>query len=225
MVEEIFKRLPVEELDITGVEDWLEQMALKGYFFYKIIFGWWYFKIGEPQEVRYRIDPGIKKANEIESEKKDDYEALGWHYIYTHKDFYHIFMADAQETEELHTDPPVEKLALKRLERMLWFSLAPCVSILVIQYLIFPNARERLLTVIKYPLVYLTSVEANTIIMYLILLYLAVQTCFTLKKMHTLRKELAEGKDIRYESHIRKRKKYKSLKSGITMMIMLLFTP
>lgn len=39
MVEEIFKRLPVEELDITGVEDWLEQMALKGCFFIRSSLG------------------------------------------------------------------------------------------------------------------------------------------------------------------------------------------
>lgn len=32
MVAEITKKLPVGQLDVAEVEDWLEQMALKGYY-------------------------------------------------------------------------------------------------------------------------------------------------------------------------------------------------
>lgn len=209
MEDEVLKRLPVEELDTMGVEDWLEQMALQGNFFNKIAVGWCYFKTGEPKKVRYRIDTGVKKAAKIEPDKKEDYEALGWHYIYTHRDKYHIFMADDPDTEELHTDPSVENMALKRLERTLWLDLIPFGILFVLQWF-FPKARIEFMSVIKYPLLSFINIDLNVVIMYLLLLFLTAQTCCTLKKMHTLRKNLAKGKTIRFDVPPGKREKYKT---------------
>lgn len=221
MEDEILKRMPMEELDVISVEDWLEQMAQQGYFLDDVACGWWHFKIREPKEVRYRIDPDVRKAGKIEPQKKEDYEALGWHYVYTHKDMYHIFMAEDSETEELHTDASVESMALKRLEKSTWFFLVP-FAILFIAPILFPHRGLGFTAFLKYPVTNLIGSDAVIMVVYLLYTYIAIQTFSNLKRMHTLRKNLAAGIDIRYDAGIRKRKRYNYRRRNFSLFILLL---
>ena len=76
-------RLPAaSELDLTGMENWLEEMALKGLYLK------WYrsflccFTRGEPKRVRVRLEPNPRYSLEIQlsDEKKEFYRELGWSY-------------------------------------------------------------------------------------------------------------------------------------------------
>lgn len=222
MVAEITRGLPVNQMDVVAIEDWLEQMALKGYFLEDIVLRWWHFKIMEPKEVRYRLDLGVEKKGLIDPVKKEDYEALGWHYIYTHKGSYHIFMADDPETEELHTDPAVESMTLKKWEKNLVVLLALFIYGGIISGLGTSSSPLEFMTFIKYPFLSLTGAYVWVIFGYLLLWALILRTGLTLRKVHILRKSLAEGKDIRYDSGTRIRKKYNQRWSILFFIIILL---
>ena len=117
--EQHLEKLPVNEMDLRAVEDWLGQMAGKGYFLDETAWSWWYFNIGEPANVRYRIEPIDEKNGKLDPQIKEDYETMGWKYVTSHKGMYHIFLAESEETEEFHTDPLVRNLALKGYEKKL----------------------------------------------------------------------------------------------------------
>lgn len=119
MKKEIMKRLPFTEINIPGIEAWLDQMALEGYFLIDTAGTSWYFAEGEPKNIRYRLDAVTEKGAMPSPEKREDYQAMGWNYVLTHRRMYHIFRADDPDTAELHSDGLVESLSLKRLEKSL----------------------------------------------------------------------------------------------------------
>lgn len=222
MNAEISKRLPVGELDVAEIEDWLEQMALQGYFLDDIALFWWHFNRKEPKEVRYRLDLEGAKKGRIEAQKREDYEALGWHYVYTHGDYYHIFMTDDPGVEELHTDPIVESMVLRKLEKRLSGIFALLFYIGLMQGLNLRSAHMGFLELVNYPLLFFTSQDVWTIFGYLFICCWFVRICLSLMKLRALRKALAEGRDIRYHSDLRKRKKYSKRWSNLFFGILIL---
>lgn len=192
MVNERTALLPVDYLDIEGVQDWLESMALEGYFLDDTIGIWWHFNGGEPGAVRYRIDPDVKKRGRIEPEKKEDFEAMGWHYVLTFQE-YHIFMAEDPDTAELHTDGRVESIALKRLEKGIKWDIISFLIIFLLPYFTSRTYRTGLLSAIRYPLIFLTGDNAIMIVAYLLLAAVLIKTGFSYKRMRSLRRALDEG--------------------------------
>lgn len=83
MLNETTKILPVDELDIKGIQSWLEEMAQQGFYLDDTIGTWWHFNGGEAKTVRYRIDPCGKNTGKINPEKKQVFEDMGWHYVVT----------------------------------------------------------------------------------------------------------------------------------------------
>lgn len=123
MKKEIMKRLPFTEINIPGIEAWLDQMALEGYFLIDTAGTSWYFVEGEPKNIRYRLDAVTEKGAMPSPEKREDYQAMGWNYVLTHRRMYHVFRADDPEAAELHSDGLVESLSLKQLEKSLGVDL------------------------------------------------------------------------------------------------------
>lgn len=119
MKTERYKYPPVSTFDIKEIENWLEEMAAEGWFLKEAGSYAWFFEAGEPENVRYRIDPATEKKGKLNQEKRLDYEEMGWRYIATQQRFYHIFMSDDPETEELHTDAVVESFSARMLEKRL----------------------------------------------------------------------------------------------------------
>lgn len=103
----VFKIPAASELDLTGMENWLEELARKGLYLK------WYrpflccFVRGEPKRVRVRLEPNPRHTLEIElsDEKEEFYRELGWSYACEIAHNALVFYNDDPAAPELHTDP------------------------------------------------------------------------------------------------------------------------
>ena len=103
MKKERIRRIPVNDMDIKAVERWLNDMAARGLFLSSTGSSWWRFYEDEPEEVRYRLEPVEERDGKLDHLKNEDYEKMGWKYVASHKDWYHIYLAQSGTAEELHT--------------------------------------------------------------------------------------------------------------------------
>ena len=123
----IVRRLvPVDYLDLDGLELWLEDMAAKGLHFQK--FGTFFarFRPGEPARVRYHAEPTEKGWTTIPVQAAD-YGDMGWNYV-GKIGYLALFRAADPDAPEFHTDPVAQSYTLdrltKRLTRFVWLLLA-----------------------------------------------------------------------------------------------------
>lgn len=159
MKKERYKYPPVSIFDIKEIEDWLEEMAAEGWYLNEAGSYAWHFEAGEPGNVRYRIDPATEKKGKPDEEKRLDYEEMGWRYAATQREFYHIFMSDDPEAEELHTDAVVESFSVRMLEKKLKNELLE--GVLILALLLF-NAFTVLRDWVRYPVLTLMEMRAAT---------------------------------------------------------------
>lgn len=110
MKQEHLEVLPVEAGNFKAVEDWLMQMAKKGYLLTETAWDFWYFAEAPPSEVRYRLDAVADvRAESPKPERIEAYEAAGWQYVTTHKGYYHILMTEDPWAEEPSLKRPLEE--------------------------------------------------------------------------------------------------------------------
>ncbi len=117
----IYRHPPCPAYEIRRFEQWLEDMAAKGWFLEKDPFfcGFAGFHQDEPKAVRYRLQPAPKKAG-IFARRDRQQDAIdlaaeyGWTFLGDHQDFF-IFYADDPALPELDTDPQVQAMALHGL--------------------------------------------------------------------------------------------------------------
>lgn len=162
MKKEIMRRLPFTEINIPGIEAWLDQMALEGYFLMDTAGTSWYFTEGEPKNIRYRLDAVTEKGAMPSPEKREDYQAMGWNYVLTHRRMYHIFRADDPEAAELHSDGLVESLSLKQLEKSLGTDLIIIAATVLFWFLLYLRTGHGLF---NYPVLTLTMPDLRFIFM------------------------------------------------------------
>lgn len=122
----VFKIPAASEYDLTGMENWLEEMAQKGLYLK------WYrsficcFVRGEPKKARVRLEPNPRHMLEIEltEDKEAFYRDLGWHFACEISQSALVFYADSPDVPELHTDPTllVEQMRalIRRVNRQSW---------------------------------------------------------------------------------------------------------
>lgn len=216
------EKLPVNEMDLRAVEDWLGQMAGKGYFLDETAWSWWYFNIGEPANVRYRIEPNDEKNGKLDPQKKEDYETMGWKYVTSHKSMYHIFLAESEETEEFHTDPLVRNLALKGYEKKLRSlgisSIVAFSSFFVICYKTISREARGIGLFIANPffLYYALGI--------LLLIIFGYQNISAFRRIKKWREKLGSGEDEELPVETGKKKRYSSLTNHIvTILIVAVF--
>ncbi|MCB6608307.1 DUF2812 domain-containing protein [[Clostridium] symbiosum] len=190
MKTERYKYPPVSTFDIKEIENWLEEMAAEGWFLKEAGPYAWLFEAGEPENVRYRIDPATEKKGKLDEEKRLDYEAMGWRYAATHRDFYHIFMSDDPEAEELHTDEMVESFSARMLEKRLRNELVGGVLVVALMAL---NGFSVLKALVQYPV--LTLIEMRPAMVFYQIFYIIwfvgwISVCV---KIYRRRKCLAAG--------------------------------
>lgn len=123
----IARRLvPVDFLDLDGIELWLEEMAARGLHFQK--FGTFFaqFRPGEPARVRYHAEPTEKGENTIPAQASD-YGDMGWSYV-GKIGYLALFRTADPVAPEFHTDPVAQSYTLdrltRRLTRFVWLLLA-----------------------------------------------------------------------------------------------------
>ena len=112
---------PANIYDTAANESWLEDQAAQGWHLTGMA-GWrGIFQRGEPAQVRYRMQPVGKKKERPAEEVRDLYGALGWEYVCTLENLFHIWRCDDPSAPELDTDPVVQELGYGYLKRrMAW---------------------------------------------------------------------------------------------------------
>ena len=118
--------VPCPDYDVPAMESWLEEQALRGWFLSKedgFFLGLACFEASTPKRVRYRLDaiPKEKAFAEYPENKASAIklaQELGWDYVTERKEFL-IYRCENADLPELHTDPAVQALSLKRVQSAL----------------------------------------------------------------------------------------------------------
>ena len=98
------KLVPVDFLDIHGIESWLEDMAARGLFFTGMGSCFARFRRGRPMPIRYHAEPSGSGPASLAREQVDYSAGRGWHYAGPFGQAFAVYWADDLETKEFHTD-------------------------------------------------------------------------------------------------------------------------
>ena len=110
-------RLPAGLYDVAANETWLEEMAAKGYAIQRIQGTRVYFVKGEAKAVRFRMQPLQRKGETGEDDRLAVYRDLGWEYVGSVGDLYHLWCCGDPAAPELDTDPVVQADGYRYLKR------------------------------------------------------------------------------------------------------------
>lgn len=120
-----WRLFPCPPYDVEGMESWLGDMAARGWMLEKdgFFLGTASFVRGEPAHVRYRLAAAPKKAGLWDAdsgapsrEARELNEDFGWEYVDRRGQFY-IYRNTDSEARELETDPRVQALAIRAVEK------------------------------------------------------------------------------------------------------------
>lgn len=192
MKKERIRRIPVNDMDIKAVERWLNDMAACGLFLSSTGSSWWRFYEDEPEEVRYRLEPVEERDGKLDHLKNEDYEKMGWKYVASHKDWYHIYLAQSGTAEELHTDPFVKSMLFQKYQKSLW-SIA--LSDMIILGVLIMGIYRLFSTEVSGPALFLASpLFLQNAVVGTLLLIMPLRTAAAIYKVWKLRKDLENGK-------------------------------
>lgn len=192
MKKERIRRIPVNDMDIKAVERWLNDMAARGLFLSSTGSSWWRFYEDEPEEVRYRLEPVEERDGKLDHLKNEDYEKMGWKYVASHKDWYHIYLAQSGTAEELHTDPFVKSMLFQKYQKSLW-SIA--LSDMIILGVLIMGIYRLFSTEVSGPALFLASpLFLQNAVIGTLLLIMPLRTAAAIYKVWKLRKDLENGK-------------------------------
>ena len=192
MKKERIRRIPVNDMDIKAVERWLNDMAARGLFLSSTGSSWWRFYEDEPEEVRYGLEPVEERDGKLDHLKNEDYEKMGWKYVASHKDWYHIYLAQSGTAEELHTDPFVKSMLFQKYQKSLW-SIA--LSDMIILGVLIMGIYRLFSTEVSGPALFLASpLFLQNAVVGTLLLIMPLRTAAAIYKVWKLRKDLENGK-------------------------------
>ena len=192
MKKERIRRIPVNDMDIKAVERWLNDKAARGLFLSSTGSSWWRFYEDEPEEVRYRLEPVEERDGKLDHLKNEDYEKMGWKYVASHKDWYHIYLAQSGTAEELHTDPFVKSMLFQKYQKSLW-SIA--LSDMIILGVLIMGIYRLFSTEVSGPALFLASpLFLQNAVVGTLLLIMPLRTAAAIYKVWKLRKDLENGK-------------------------------
>ena len=119
--------VPVDFLDLDGLELWLEEMAAKGLHFQGFGALFAHFQRGAPAQVRYHAEPTPDKRRDVIPGQAADCGELGWRYV-GKIGWLAIFRTIAPDAPDFHTDPVTQSYTLERMTRTMtrytWLLLA-----------------------------------------------------------------------------------------------------
>lgn len=79
-MKRVRKLVPVDFLDMHGIESWLEDMAARGLFFTEMGSCFARFRRGRPMPIRYHAEPSGSVPASLAREQVDYSAGRGWHY-------------------------------------------------------------------------------------------------------------------------------------------------
>lgn len=123
--KEYRRMVPCPAYDISGMENWLADMAEEGLHLVKdgIFAGIATFEYNEPKKVKYRLEAAQKNTSmwsddggEPDAEQIELSEKYAWEYVAKLRDFY-IYRCSDSSAREMNTDPEVQAIALNAVKR------------------------------------------------------------------------------------------------------------
>lgn len=139
----IHRPVPCPAYDIAGMEAWLEDMAKEGCFLARdgFFMGFADFEVSQPCPMKYRLQAAKDARSafdegEPNDEEQEISEALGWEYVARRGEF-HIYRCADPNAPELNTDPQVQALAIKTVNKRLPKHIISVIIWLVIYPIFF----------------------------------------------------------------------------------------
>jgi hypothetical protein len=129
--------------DIAATECWLEEMSAQG--LHILRWGWLCctFQIGEPKQLRYRLDPSRPgEGAEPDAELREAYQQAGWRYVCPMGSHFFLFAADDPAVPELYTDADSMGYAMKHIVRRATVSFLAMLSYLLSCLHLFVSVRS-----------------------------------------------------------------------------------
>ena len=201
--------VPCPDYDVPAMESWLEEQAMQGLFLSKddgFFLGLACFETGNPKRVRYRLDavPKEKVFSEFD-EKKQAAIALagerGWEFVAEWTECL-IYRCDDAHLPELNTDPAVQALSFKRVQK----TLADRVFSTCYYLFLYPI----LLFLLQQPTFLLGVLTVGTTRFLALVLVTIVQTWGAVRdwsRLRRLRRHLQSGGRIEHTNGWREEKK------------------
>ena len=204
--DRLFRLPPCPPYDVEATESWLAEMAAQGWMLEKdnIFLGVAAFEKAEPASVRYRLEATERNASDWDDMSgAPDPEAMalnadfGWEYVARRGQFY-IYRNPEADHRELHTDPRVQALAVKSLEKRQIHQLLSILLILGINlFAVHLRGGSLLLSAAAagLPITLLTALLA---------LWLLADPVREVVHLGRLKKRLAAGQPLRHDGDWRK---------------------
>lgn len=119
------------------LEAWFQDMAQEGWLVtgYSVFWGYFVFSQNQPQSLHYRMEVVVNPQKGWDSDPQRPqeealalHEALGWQFVLRCGEFY-IYKSSEALPRELHTDPEIQALTLKMLNRRFFKNLLSCLLV------------------------------------------------------------------------------------------------
>ncbi len=185
------KVVPVDYLDMDGIECWLEDQSRQGLAFVK--FGSWFahFRRGEPREVRYHAEPMGALPASMAKEQAHYSAQHGWLSVGQFGPDFKLYCALDPEAEDFHTDPVTQSYALDNLsKKLLRNGIISCVAMVLMAMLLACPA----LTSNFGPVWHLVEFSSPYLIaLFLLNLAVVVNFLWRVRGIFRLRRRLQDG--------------------------------
>lgn len=120
----VYRPIPAPYYDIAGTESWLEAMAARGLHLSEdgFFLGLGVFARGLPRQFRYRLTVSGRKRSFLAEDRPEDEgqaelaKAFGWDYVCSRQGF-SVYRTEDPAAPELNTDPAIQAMTLKRVEK------------------------------------------------------------------------------------------------------------
>lgn len=184
------KIIPVDLLDIAGIEAWLEDMSRRGLHYVGCGSFFAHFQRRVPAEVRWHAEPAAASPRRLSGEQMAYSAQQGWPYAGKFGVFY-LYWATDPETEAFHTDPVAQSFTLDRLSRTMTVSSLIFVAMIaaLIAFMIWSAFDSAFGLVMRL----VGASSFCTTFMVMVELFFIVHFAWTARGLRRLRRQLRDG--------------------------------
>lgn len=124
--------VPTPIYDVAAVETWLEDLSREGWHLSGFQRGKGIFEAGAPSGCRYRLQPLMRKKEQMDPERKELYQSMGWSYVGILSKVFHVWRCEDPSAPELDTDPLVQGESYRYLQYQMSLGLGVTALLLVL---------------------------------------------------------------------------------------------
>ena len=141
----VWRTIPIDLLDWSAIEGWLEHMAQKGYQPKKTFGMRVGFEKAGYSHTRCRLVPVVRAEDDPEPEFLEFCQGAGWQHVDHLYSTYHLYITHDPEAPELFTDPVTEEWILSRLDKYnrngwIFIGISVLLAAAIFLYSSFKNA-------------------------------------------------------------------------------------